>query len=521
MASTLSLISSSPPSDDNLPHSWKSGHESAAADAVLAPSQDSHSKSSTTGTSAVSSPEDVYGVLRRSIADESQPPDSVIRAVSEAARVLTAADGVAIAFRTKGAILCRARSGDLAPELGSYVNANSGISGECLRTASILVCEDARTDARVDNVVCERMGIRSIVVVPLRGPVGISGILEVFSKRVNAFGNREINCLRGFAEMAETAYEGERQAQLEVTRAALRSANRLPALLARAVGSEAKADSTLEEVATQTDDPRPERLWWAIGVATVALLLMLGVYLSWHGPITELTELEAAENHARVPQATSPPREVLPVSKPEPGIFRASSLRSSSLQASSLFPSSPRTSGQRVALRSAETRASHLSVTVNGAGQGGSNSEIASAEPQVPEKPDAARSTSQSFGPPPAVNINAAQNAGELTSLISDPQPLPVMAAAVSRGVTGGELIRRVNPVYPLQARTQRITGPVVLEIHVAENGTVREVRAVSGDSQLVSAAVDAVRQWQYAPTLLDGRAIATTKQVKMIFKLP
>lgn len=446
-------------------------------------------------------PDDVFGILRRSIADESAPADSVIRAVSEAARILTLADGVALAFRTKGVILCRARSGDLAPDLGSYVNANSGISGECLRTASILVCQDAGIDTRVDNLVCERMGVRSIVVVPLRGPVGISGILEVFSKRVDAFGNREINCLRGLAELAEAAYERERREQLEVTRAALRSAHRLPALLARAVGT--GTDGMFLEPAGQIEDPHPERLWWAIGVATVALLLILGVWLSWHGPISELTELEAAENRGKVTQAASQPREVVAPAKPEAGIFR--------------------TSGQKVALHASAPR-SQLSSAASkrGVGRGQSHvGTVGTGRVLSSSEPDGLLNSSESLSSAPDANIDARQSSGALTSLISDRQALPVMAPPVSRGRTQGELIHKVDPVYPLQARTERLTGAVVLEVRIAENGTVRDIRTVSGDSQLAGAAVEAVRQWQYAPTLLDGSPIETTRQVTVIFKLP
>jgi TonB family protein len=433
-------------------------------------------------------PEGVFGVLRRSIEDESQPPDSVIRGVSEAARALTIADGVAIAFRTRGVILCRARSGELAPDLGSYVNANSGISGECLRTASILVCQDARTDARVDNVICERMGIRSIVVVPLRGSVGISGILEVFSKRVNAFGNREINCLRNLAELAEAAYDRERQAQQEATRAALRSAQRLPGLFARAVASDSESDGAPGQFDNMTGEPQPERLWWAIGVATVALLLILGVWLSWHGPISELTELEALQNHKGLPVAPQP--KVVTAPKPEPGIVL--------IESDAKKPASVGHSRLNLHVRTAAAKSDGAPSSV-----GAPFSNPANSVEQAPK-----------------VTISSDSQA-DLPALASDAQPLPVVAAPISRGVTQGKLIRKVDPVYPLQARTNGITGSVVLEIRVAEDGTVRDVRTVSGDPQLASAAVDAVRQWQYAPTLLDSRPIATTQQVTVLFKLP
>jgi TonB family protein len=493
MASSLSLISSVPDPEEN---------PSQPCDGPKTPASDSPASNVViTGNQALIVPatthvapskDDTFGVLYRNLADESQSPDSVIRATTEAARVLTAADGVAIAFRSKGVILCRARSGDLAPELGSYVNANSGISGECLRTASILVCQDARTDSRVDALVCERMGICSIVVVPLRGPVGISGILEVFSTRNNAFGEREINCLRGLAEIAEAAYERERRAQQEVVRAALRSAHRLPAFFQRSATNHNEAGASGQEFTTLhpgVDDPRPGRFLWAIGVAIIALLLITGVWLSWQGPISELAELEAAEKQ-NVVQAAPEPKESLPSPKPVPGIVRGQDQKASGSNIAK-NPSSdqPQDSSAPLVLSAGKT----LSNTANSV---------------LPMQP-------------PSVRINVPTDRSEFASLLASPEGLPVMAAPVSRGVTQGELIRKVDPVYPPQARADGISGPVVLEVRVGEDGTVRNLKTLSGDPQLVSAASEAVRQWRYAPTLLDGHRIETTKEITVLFKLP
>jgi TonB family protein len=504
MASSLSLISSAPDPEQN-PSRQSDGQKTPATD--LSPpnvEDNSATPAAASDTRIDSASEDIFAVLRRSIADESQPPDFVIRATSEGARVLTAADGVAIAFRTKGAILCRARSGDLAPDLGSYVNANSGISGECLRTASILVCQDARTDARVDNLVCERMGIRSIVVVPLRGPVGISGILEVFSTRVNAFGNREINSLRALAELAEAAYERERRMQQEAVRAALRSGHRLPAVFQRSLVGKHNLDDSEQaftEFQSELYDPRPGRYLWPIAVAVIALLLIAGVWLSWHGPISELAELEAAENHSTV-QAAPKPKETIAPPKPTPAIVRAESQKAHRVDV-----------GKMDVTRETSAEQSQ---------DGLDSAPLVLSETKISEsKMLSDQSNSAAPVQPPTVKINEPANRSEFASLLANQETLPVMAAPVSRGVIQGEIIRKVDPVYPPQARAERVTGSVVLEIQVGQDGRVRGISSASGDPQLVSAAMKAVRQWRYAPTLLDGRAIETTKQVTVLFKLP
>ena len=518
MASSLSLISSGPdpkkiPSYTTDPQKIDASEgpqNMAMAQRPLSfiAAQLGSSLTPTAPSSLIPASDHVLSVLRRSLAEESQPADSLIRATAEAARLLTSANGVAVAFRAKGVILCRARSGELAPDLGSCVNANAGISGECLRTASILVCEDAYADPRADNDLCRKMGIRSIVVVPLRGPVGIAGILEVFSARLNAFGNREINSLRGLAEIAEAAYERERRAQQQATRAALRSAHRLPALLARAVDRENLPEINARDIQfSESDDSRPERFLWVLGVATVSLLLITGVWLSWRGPISELAELESTQTHSAASESAPPAKPITTPPKPQPGIVRGQ--------------------GETMSSRIPQARTSGLNAAAGSksfAGQAASNPEASGAEQlAVARKADSLSSTSNSPSatPPPMIKIHDRQDADTFPALLSYREPLPVMDAPVSRGVMQGELVRKVDPVYPAQARAQGISGPVVLEIRVSEDGKVRNVISASGNPVLVTAAMQAVRQWQYAPTLLDRHPIETTKQVTVVFKLP
>ena len=75
----------------------------------------------------------LLGVLRQAVDNGSLSTDAVLNAVADAARVLSGAYGTALASRVNGIIVCRARSGDMAPELGAPLNTESGISGECLR----------------------------------------------------------------------------------------------------------------------------------------------------------------------------------------------------------------------------------------------------------------------------------------------------------------------------------------------------------------------------------------------------
>lgn len=125
---------------------------------------------------------------------------------------------------------------------------------------------------------------------------------------------------------------------------------------------------------------------------------------------------------------------------------------------------------------------------------------------------------------PPAVDAQSAAPvvapipSGAVEPPSSDALPKPANTTGVlKRGV----LLRRVEPEYPEFARQQNVAGTVTIEATVGADGRVQSVRVVSGPKLLVQAAVNAVRQWRYSPTLLDGRAIETEVVVSLVFHLP
>jgi protein TonB len=77
-----------------------------------------------------------------------------------------------------------------------------------------------------------------------------------------------------------------------------------------------------------------------------------------------------------------------------------------------------------------------------------------------------------------------------------------------------------VRPTYPEAARQAGLQGDVTLRIVIGADGTVKDVRAVAGDPELVRAAASAVSQWQYAPALLDGRPVGVVTTVTLAFRL-
>jgi hypothetical protein len=263
---------------------------------------------------------DVASALRRALASGTQPPASIIHAAVEFARILTGAHGVALGVRIKGAMVCRARSGDLAPELGSALNADAGISGQCLRSGVTLVCDDAESDERVDHDACRALGVRSILAVPLHGNIGIVGLLEAFSGRPAAFTDDQIDALQALTDIIEIAHAREinPHESRERERAAIRVATRrelfvkhamqgntprtLFLAIPKAIGEDKLSHKVLGE-------PALTRHFWIAAIATAALLLgSLGVWLSLREPIPEAAGAEPAA--AVAPQSPATKSEI-------------------------------------------------------------------------------------------------------------------------------------------------------------------------------------------------------------------
>jgi protein TonB len=84
-----------------------------------------------------------------------------------------------------------------------------------------------------------------------------------------------------------------------------------------------------------------------------------------------------------------------------------------------------------------------------------------------------------------------------------------------------GRLLKRVDPSYPLDAIQQRIEGTVKLHAVIGDDGKVLSLEPVSGPPLLVEAAVIAVREWRYGPTLFDGHHIQIQEDIRLVFRLP
>ncbi len=96
----------------------------------------------------------------------------------------------------------------------------------------------------------------------------------------------------------------------------------------------------------------------------------------------------------------------------------------------------------------------------------------------------------------------------------------PIPRIVVGGNVQAAKIVRRVMPVYPALARQACVEGTVSLLGVIATDGTVRQLRVLSGHPLLVQAALDAVRQWVYRPTLLNGDPVEVQAPIEVHFTL-
>ncbi len=152
---------------------------------------------------------------------------AVMTLVAERAVLLTSGDGAAVELLEGDDMVYRAASGIAWAQLGLRLKAGSSLSGYCVRSGQIVNCPDVEDDPRVDLAACRRIGLRSMIVVPLKHEGVAVGVLKVMSKHRAAFGADEQLVLELLSELVAsvmfhagraTAGQGENELRRLVTR---------------------------------------------------------------------------------------------------------------------------------------------------------------------------------------------------------------------------------------------------------------------------------------------------------------
>jgi TonB family protein len=445
--------------------------------------------------------------------------DLVLNHIVEDARLATGATAAAIALARGDEIVCRATTGANAPDLGVRLEVNFGLSGACVQSRKSQRCDDTETDSRVDAEICRELGVRSILVFPVLREDHLLGVVEIFSPRPSAFSDREIQTLEALSRsivssidraahvveppppvlpssataatltpVAEVAAQIEAQidpaqiesAQIESaqTESAQNSAQTDLAQIDHPHIGQPQPDTlapAFDALPATTSSPRihPRDHWMTVlTLIVIGVALVLGWMVGYGGrqKAPAGTNGKAAANPT-VPAETKPPQ----VPAASPG--------AASANASGQPVSTPPTTAPVVRQKSSPVVVSAGGLVVYENGK-----VIFRASPQ-------------------SVRTSAGDTTGQ-----------PVV---VPSKVADEYLLQRVEPEYPDAAREQHIQGPVVLVALVGKDGAVEKLSTIKGDSHLVLAAADAVRQWRFKPFFRNGAPKEFQTQITVSFRLP
>jgi TonB family protein len=509
------------PDSHGTPSSWGEKSSSEKSSAEKSPGQKTGEKKLFRAVGDVVSsqdPRDVAEVARALAAHGGGAAsfdlalDLVLHQVVEEARFATGATGAAIALARAGEMVCRATSGRDAPDLGVRLETTSGLSGACLQTGMIQQCGDTETDLRVNAEACRRLGVRSILVLPLRDGPEPFGVLEVFSSLSNAFGDREISELQ---ILARRVVAHKRSADTVGAAAAVVPGEVLPESEEKPASpaieiktsperqASAEPEPMADSAAELSADARPVRsndIWTPVlGILVIVTAVLLGLALGWRGAIVRGVSggvKSALKRGSSASSATAPSgglAEPAQSGSPQPGALPGGASQTGASQG-----------GTTGAATSIEPPTGGLVVTQNG---------------KVIYRLPAAERVGIATSAGGVAKSQATRDAeGSASRLIPSRS---IESGLIESSLIESRLIHRVEPQYPAEALVQKIQGLVTLDVQIGGEGAVHNIDVVEGNPVLAQAAVEAVTQWRYQPYAVDGRPVEMQTRITIRFTLP
>ncbi len=585
---------------------------------------------------------DEIAALRRDLITSKLEGDEALALLVERVCNVTRASGAAVAMEDGANIVCRASSGN-APPSGARVDPSSGLSGECVRTGEIVRCEDTETDPRADRLICRKLDLRSMVIVPIRIHGRTAGVLEAFSPRPHAFQSSDVLLLRRMSDLAAgiAVRQPETAAAIPGPPGFMAATSVDLVEESKRIGSAADEHTSMMEdiLAQPTSPPPPEPapivetrfVTFEPPIADVpapandtSAVVRQREDSSDMGPVkagnlhvtreaqsvrVNLTEAPAApaveiripeERPSRAPvmpsvvgataaaAATAPirrrpvPLQVeeepesdmandlayeVALQKPSPWRLR---LTGAAILLGVLLiggweiwrgvsppkgtPMDSETK-QNLSQPPAPTPTAVITPAAAVTTTSAAGAVTTSIEPvSMPLKPAASRTApiAKSNVAPPQPSITAAANPGttlprsmgtapataknepieapplgviagrqpgsnSMPNLMATAVPAPTLERPMISRMTGGKLIKRVEPTYPASGTGLR--GEVVLKATIDKEGKVAKVNVVSGSALLAQAAVIAVKRWRYEPAYLNGIPIEMENTIVVNFK--
>lgn len=491
--------------------------------------------------------------------------------IAQRAQAFTNASGTAIALSEGNAdeIICRARSGSAAPEVGAALRIEGSFTGLCIQTGKELRCDDAETDTRVDTAAIRALGIRSMVVTPIRDESKVVGVLACFAPTAHAFTITHVAVLKTMADQISILLQKERRAREEAPQtsapvpmpkpvasapaplpppvvikpagsgtatATAAAAARVPAV-ARVEPSKTEVAApvpfpireekqkpeikpsfgTFDSVAAESKNSGGAKL--IIGAVAVLVIAAVSVFfvMKTRKPSAVVPAQQAQQTNAassgQVQVAAAVPS--TPAALPESTASSREPVAGSGHQAE-------KQSRQTDNSKKKEAKPEHGAAV---------NKQDKKVTPENTETPSAQTVTISAGGPsrlsasalPPQTvqitpTLSISSGSGELSNLAVS-SGAPRVAVAQQSDLEPMHVLKTVAPVYPPIARIRRLSGSVVVQVTVGKDGKAHNPQLISGQPVFRDAAFDAVKQWKFRPAVLNGQAIEQTTQIKMDFR--
>jgi len=497
--------------------------------------------------------------------------------IVQRAQAFTNASGAAIAIGNSEEIVCRARSGSSAPDVGTSLRVEGSFTGICIQTGRELRCDDAETDTRVDTTAIRALGIRSMVVTPIKDEGKVVGVLAVFAPTPHAFTITHVAVLKTMADQISALLQKERRSkdepQVEVPVARPKPAigpTPLPPVVIRPSGTSSAAAAA----PARTNGSGPITIEPVRPVAVAADIAMPVPFPKKKEEKREPKRAEYKPEHKSEHSASSKSNfGVLDAVAGEPEkagvnkfvvlgaavvvlaaaavtwVFLKSHKSNSSAQAQAVeqtqqnpaaapattaanvnasAPAASTTSTPAPAVTPANTKTSVPEKTDGRKSEPASKNEKQNKPtPAAPAPTTVALTTggskiagnaSRDESPDVAPQIAVGGGTSSEIASLARPAGGSVPAMVAQSDLVNAKAIRAVPAVYPDIAKTRRLSGTVIVQVTVGKDGKVSNMKFVSGPMIFRDSAFEAVKQWLFKPATLNGQPIEQETEIKVIF---
>ncbi|HEY6350023.1 MAG TPA: TonB family protein [Candidatus Angelobacter sp.] len=487
--------------------------------------------------------------------------------VVQRAQAFTNASGAAIAIGNSEELVCRARSGSSAPDVGTAMRVEGSFTGLCIQTGKELRCDDAETDTRVDTAALRSLGIRSLVVTPIKDEGKVIGVLAVFAPTPHAFTITHVAVLKTMADQISTLLQKERrspreeahvEAPVAPTKPAVAPAPLPPVVIrpsaapsavgaaaapARTNGSSVPVAEPLRPVAIATEiapvpfpkreekrepkrfEPKPDTV--STPKTSFAMLdavageprrsssgkfilmgglavVIAGAAVGWMLVARHKANSSAANQSAQQPQTTAAATQPAPSSTATPS---ASSPAAPVVTPAAKTNTPEKPDGKKIESQKNDKQNKSATSPAPATVELASGPSRITGKAPVDQSPDVA----------PSLTVGST-GSSTLTSL-AKPVGNSAPSILTQSELVNAKAIRAVPAIYPEIAKARRISGSAVVRVTVGKDGKVSNPKFISGPMVFRDSSFDAVKQWLFQPATLNGQAIEQETEITVKFK--